>query len=264
MGSEFRRLNFNFFPNDVKDQMEWTGDAIVLAARKHGERSAVVQLLTRTYGRHAGLMRGATGKRNRGVAEPGNLVAASWKARLSDHLGMLALEPMHQTAAGLMAAPRRLAGLASACAIAEMALPEREPHSALYDATLALFSVMEDHPGEEAIWPAAYVRWELGLLTELGFGLDLDTCAATGVRDDLIYVSPRSARAVSAAAGEPFKDRLLPLPGFLIERGPADAQAVTDGLVLTRYFLQRHVFDAVNKMVPAARDRLTNLLVDDK
>ena len=134
--------------------MDWTDEAVVLAARKHGESSAVVQLLTRAHGRHAGLMRGAASKRQRGVAEPGNRVQAAWKARLADHLGMVTLEPVHQTAAGLMTAPRRLAGLASACAIAEAALPEREPHPALYDATVALFSVMEDHPGDDAIWPA--------------------------------------------------------------------------------------------------------------
>lgn len=243
--------------------MEWTGDAIVLAARRHGESSAIVQLLTEAHGRYAGLMRGATGKRSRGVAEPGNLVAANWKARLADHLGMLTLEPKHQTAAGLMTAPRRLAGLTSACVIVEAALPEREPHPALYHATVALFSVMEDHPGEEAIWPAAYVRWELGLLSELGFGLDLERCAATGATDNLIYVSPRTARAVSAEAGEPYKDRLLRLPGFLVKHGPADAQAVIDGLALTRFFLQRHVFDAVHKGIPAARDRLANLMEND-
>ena len=243
--------------------MEWTDEAIVLSARRHGESSAVVQLLTASQGRHAGLMRGAGGKRNRGVAEPGNLVQAAWKARLADHLGTLTLEPLHQTAAILMAAPRRLAGLVSACAVVEAALPEREPHPALYAGLRALLSVMEDHPGDDAIWPAAYVHWELGLLAKLGFGLDLTKCAATGATENLIYVSPRTGRAVSAAAGEPYKDRLLALPAFLVERGPADAAAVLEGLALTRAFLQSQVFDVVHKPVPAARDRLAIVLEGD-
>jgi DNA repair protein RecO (recombination protein O) len=235
--------------------MEWTDQAIVLASRRHGESSAVVQLLTRDHGRHAGLARGVSSKRNRAVAEPGNLVQAIWKARLSDHLGMLSLDPLHQTAAELMTTPRRLAGLASACAIAEAALPEREPHPALFDATSALFQVMEADDGEGVIWPAAYVKWELGVLSELGFGLDLTKCAATGETGGLAYVSPRSARAVSTEAGEPYKDRLLTLPRFLVDSVPAGNQSIVDGLALTGFFLQRHVFDAVHKATPAARDR---------
>ena len=201
-------------------------------------------------------------KRNRALIEPGNRVQASWRARLADHLGLLTVEGVGQTAASLMRAPRRLAGLASACAIAEAALPEREPHQALYDGLLALLAVMEAHEHGDAVWPAAYVRWELGVLGELGFGLDLTKCASTGATENLVYVSPKTGRAVSAEAGEPYKDRLLALPAYLVDRGPADQQGMIDGLTLTRYFLQRHVFDPVHKRVPAARDRLASFIAN--
>ena len=187
--------------------MDWSDDGIVLAARRHGESSAVVQLLTRGQGRHAGLARGGAGSRGRGIYQPGNLVAARWRARLPEHLGSYTCELAHSYAAALLDDPLRLAALASACAVAEAALPERHPYPKLYGAFIALLDGLDGEPQ----WAAVYARWELGLLDELGFGLDLSRCASTGVTENLSYVSPKSGRAVSREAGAPYRDKLLPL-----------------------------------------------------
>ncbi len=179
--------------------MEWSDTAIVLSARPHGESAAIVNLLTREHGRHAGLIRGGAGRRTRGVLQPGNEVAATWRARLSEHLGTLVCELERARAAALMDDAPRLAGLRSACAIAEAGLPERDPHREVFDSTVDLLDAMANTPG----WRLDYVRWELRLLADLGFGLDLSACAATGVTDDLTYVSPRTGRAVSNEAAQP-------------------------------------------------------------
>ena len=156
--------------------MDWTDDGIVVAARRHGESSAVAQLLTRGHGLHAGLVRGGAGSKARGVYQTGNLVAARWRARLAEHLGTFTCEPVRSHGAALLDDALGLAGLTSACALVAATLPERHPYPALYDETLALIEAI----GRDAAWPARYVRWELELLRELGFGLDLATCAATG------------------------------------------------------------------------------------
>ncbi|WP_316976428.1 DNA repair protein RecO [Shumkonia mesophila] len=236
--------------------MEWTDEGIVLSARKHGETSAIVTLLTRAYGRHAGLVRGGAGKAARGILQPGNRVEAHWRARLAEHLGTLTCEMTHAFAAAVLDDAARLAALSSACAIAEAALPEREPFPSVYDGLLALLGAIEND-----VWPVAYVRWELGLLTQLGFGLDLSECAATGRNDQLAYVSPKSGRAVSLAAGEPYKGRLLALPAFLAGGGNgAGPGALLDGLRLTGHFLERHLFAPMGVPMPAARRRLEERL----
>ena len=234
--------------------MEWSDDGIVLAARKHGETSAIVSLLTRGHGRHAGLVRGGAGRRARGVYQPGNLVSAAWRARLAEHLGTYTCELVRAHAADHLQDKLPLAALSAATAMVEATLPEREPHAAVYDETIALLDALGS-PG----WQAVYVRWELALLAELGFGLDLTECAATGTNDNLIYVSPTSGRAVSAAAGEPYRDRMLTLPAFLLpggDREGAGAEDVATGLRLTGYFLTHHVFIAGHGNLPAARERL--------
>lgn len=237
--------------------MEWVDEGVVLAVRKHGETSAVVTLLTRDHGRHAGLVRGGAGRGARGILQPGNHVAARWRARLPEHLGTLTCELSHAYAAAVLDDPDRLAVLTSACAVSETALPEREACGAIYDGLLALLGAIEN-----GVWPVAYVRWELGLLSELGFGLDLSQCAATGRNDQLAYVSPKSGRAVSLAAGEPYKDKLLALPAFLIGGGNSGVAVteVADGLGLIGYFLERHVFTQSGRAMPAARRRLEERL----
>lgn len=231
--------------------MEWIDEGFVLSARRHGESAAVVHLLTRAHGRHAGLAHGGAGSRGRGLYQAGNRISARWRARLAEHLGTFTGELVRANAAGLMDDPVRLSALSAACAIADATLPERQPYPTLFDALAALIDTLHG----SAEWPAAYVRWELGLLEVLGFGLDLGSCAATGRNDDLAYVSPKTGRAVSLAAGEPYRDRLLPLPGFLIGRGAADAAAVRDGLRLTGWFLDRHVFAPHSRRMPPARER---------
>ena len=231
--------------------MDWSDDGIVLSARPHGESSAVVVLLTREHGRHAGLVRGAQGRKARGLYEPGNRVHATWRARLAEHLGGYSCELLGNTAAKLLDDPDRLAALSAAAAVCDKALPEREPHPAAYEGLLALIEALDgDH------WAEAYVAWELALLADLGFGLDLTHCAAGGDNDQLAYVSPRSGRAVSLAAAEPYKDRLLALPGFLIGRGGGGSAEVAQGLALTGYFLERQIFGPQERPLPPARQRL--------
>lgn len=236
--------------------MEWTDEGIILSARKHGETSAIVTLLTRAHGRHAGLVRGGAGKGARGILQPGNRVEARWRARLAEHLGTLTCEMTHAFAAAVLDDADRLAALSAACAVAEAALPEREPFPAVHDGLLALMGAIEGD-----VWPIAYIRWELGLLAQLGFGLDLSECAATGRNDQLAYVSPKSGRAVSMAAGEPYKGKLLALPAFLAGGGNgATPGALLDGLRLTGHFLECHVFATMGGTMPAARRRLEERL----
>lgn len=235
--------------------MEWSDKGIILSARKHGEGSLIVQLLTESHGRHAGLVRGGTGKRGRGVYLPGNIVTATWRARLADHLGNLACELSESRAAALLGDPVKLAALSSLCAVAEAALPEREAHPAIYRGFLIVLDALD-----RGDWHAAYVRWELGVLAELGYGLDLSQCAATGRNDTLAYVSPKSGRAVSLSAGEPYRDRLLPLPTFLIGGLTATAADVRAGLDLTGYFLETRLFAPEGRTIPAARYRLIDRL----
>ncbi len=234
--------------------MNWSDEGYVLSVRRHGEAAAIVNLLTREHGRHAGLVRGGTGRRLRGVLQPGNLVAANWRGRLAEHLGSYTVEGLRDHAAALLRSGDRLAGLTAAAAVCEAALPEREPHLAIHDAFASLLDALANAPG----WPAVYVRFELGLLAELGFGLDLSQCAATGQRDDLGFVSPRTARAVSRQAAAPYKERLLPLPAFLQPNPPEKLTTgdILDGLKLTGHFLETAVFAPHNRPLPWPRERL--------
>ena len=231
--------------------MNWSDEGIVLSARPHGEDAALVVLLTRDHGRHAGILRGGLGRRARGLLEPGNRVAAEWRARLAEHLGSFSLELVESHAARLLDEAARLAALSAAAAVCDRALPEREPHPAAYEGFRALLAALEDEH-----WAEAYVMWELAILRELGFGLDLSACAAGGDNDQLAYVSPKTGRAVSLAAGEPYKDRLLALPGFLVGRGGGGPAEVAQGLALTGFFLAHQVFGPQHQPLPPARERL--------
>ncbi|MBM3601082.1 MAG: DNA repair protein RecO [Alphaproteobacteria bacterium] len=235
--------------------MDWTDRGIVLSARSHGEAALLVVLLTEQHGRHAGLVRGGQG--HKALYQPGNRVTATWRARLAEHLGNYSCELQESVAAPLLDDPLRLAALSSACAVAEAALPEREPHADIYAGMEALLAAFAG-----PFWAEAYVRWEIGVLAGLGFGLDLASCAATGSNDQLAYVSPRSGRAVSLAAGDAYRDRLLRLPGFLIGRARNDAgggaEEVLQGLTLAGYFLERHVLGPQGQLMPAARTRFVD------
>lgn len=236
--------------------MDWTDLGIVLTRRHHGEAAAVVTLLTREHGRHAGLVRGGGGKRGSALYQPGNLLSAHWRARLPEHLGMFTTEMVQSFAARALDDPMRLAGITAACALLETALPEREPHAALFEATLDLLRAL-DGAADIAAWGAAYVRWECQCLADMGFGLDLKSCAATGVTEGLAYVSPRTGRAVSRDAGADYAERLLMLPGFLRGATPTVADVIA-GLRLTGHFLERHVLAPQDRRMPPARTRFVD------
>lgn len=233
--------------------MEWTDEALVLSARPYGEDAVILQLLTRGHGRHAGLMRGGQGRRSSGQVQPGNTVSATWRGRLPEQLGSYRCEAQGTPLGLLLDAPGPLAALSSALAMAETALPERAPLPGAYEGLQALLAALS-----EAHWAEAYVVWEIQLLRLLGFGLDLTHCAVTGEDQDLIYVSPRSGRAVTRSAGEIYKERLLPLPGFLTGASAGGTAEVAEGLRLTAHFLERSVCHPQNRSLPPARLRLSD------
>jgi DNA repair protein RecO (recombination protein O) len=243
----------------VERAMQWQDEGFVLATRRYGEGGLIVQLLTREHGRHAGLVRGGQGPRLRTVFQIGNRIDARWNARLAEHLGAITGELRRGPAARFIDDPVRLACLAAAAAMAESALPEREPHPRAFDGFGLLVASLEADHG----WAVGYIEWEMVLLAELGFGLDLSRCAATGETADLVYVSPKSGHAVSRRAGEPYRDKLLPLPAFLLPQaapGRPAAADVLDGLALTGFFLERRVFEPHGREMPPARARFVDLV----
>jgi DNA repair protein RecO (recombination protein O) len=239
--------------------MEWSDDAIVLSLRPHGESAGILEALSRYHGRHLGLVRGGGASKGRAVLQPGNRVKLSWRARLAEHLGVYTVELSRARAGDMFESRAALAGLNAVSAIAAAVLPEREPHEAAFAGADALLDAIADHEFSE--WVPLFVRWELGLLNELGFGLDLARCAATGSLDELIYVSPRTGRAVSRAAGEPYAERMLALPAFLLGRqaGEATVGDLIAGLKLTQHFLEQWVLTPHDKTIPEARLRLGDL-----
>jgi DNA repair protein RecO (recombination protein O) len=231
--------------------MQWIDEGIVLGVKRHGESSVIVELMTQQRGRHLGLVRGGTGTRLRGILQPGNSLRATWRARLDDHLGNYAVEGMHLRAAGFLTAAHAVHGVTHLAALCRL-LAEREPHASIYGALEMILDRLED-----SVTVAPMIaQFELGFLAELGFGLDLSSCAATGAKDDLIYVSPRSGRAVSRVAGEAYRDRLMRLPNFLrSDNEPATAADVADAFTLTGFFLDRHAFGPRGQALPDARAR---------
>lgn len=228
--------------------MQWSDEGIVLGARRHGESSAIVELLTREHGRHLGLVRGGSGSRLKPVLQPGNTVGVVWRARLEEHLGHYTVEGLNLRAASYFLLPHAIYGLTHLAALMRL-LPERDPHPGLHAALELILQRLSD---AAAVAPLV-ARFEFELLAELGFGLDLSACASTGATDDLIYVSPRSGRAVSRVAGEPWADRLLRLPGFLDGAAPPAGTDLADGFALTGFFLMRHAFEPRGLPMPAAR-----------
>jgi DNA repair protein RecO (recombination protein O) len=230
--------------------MQWTDDGIIIGTRRHGETSLIVELMTRAHGRHLGLVRGGRSRRVQPLLQPGNSVAAIWRARLDEHLGNYTLEPTVQRAARMIEGAAALYGIQLLAGLLRL-LPERDSHPELYEATAAIVDWLDD----PAIAGALLARFEMNMLDELGFGLDLEQCAATGGTEDLVYVSPRTGRAVSRAAGESYRDRLLKLPGFLVgeETARPGANDIAAAFRLTGYFLSRHVFEARGLDMPEAR-----------
>jgi DNA repair protein RecO (recombination protein O) len=236
--------------------MLWQDEGIILAVRRHGESAAVVSVFTESHGRHAGLVRGGASRRARPVHQIGNRVQATWRARLADQLGSLTLELARPVAALLLDRPDRLAGVCAACALLEAGLPERDPHPNLYRSLGELIDALV----QEGAWWDRYVYFELDLLADLGFGLDLGRCAVTGSAEDRAFVSPRTGRAVSRAAAGAYVDRLLPLPPFLRGQGSPDTAQIRAGLQLTGAFLRRHLFDLSDTAAPRARQLLLDRL----
>ncbi len=231
----------------------------MLGARRQGEGSLILSLLTRAHGRHKGLVRGGAKSRQRGLYEPGNLVTATWHARLAEHLGLLQIEPGQFYAAPLLDDPLRLACLEAAVSLAEAGLPERSPFPGIFDGLEAVLQRL----AADDLYAAEHLRWELGLLADLGYGLDLTSCAVTGVTEGLAWVSPRTGRAVSAAAGEAYRDRLLVLPQLLGGTGRDGGGALADlldGLKLTGFFLERSLFAPQGHGLPEARQRYLDRL----
>jgi DNA repair protein RecO (recombination protein O) len=237
--------------------MQWSDDGIVLGVRRHGEANAILELMTREHGRHLGLVRGGAGSRMRPVLQPGNVVSVVWRARLDEHLGHYAVEPLRLRADVVFGAAHAVYGVTHIAALVRL-LPERDPHPEVH---AALDEILDHIESAESV-AAMAVRFELQLLSELGFGLDLSECAATGSHDDLIYVSPRTGRAVSRTAGEPWRDRLLRLPVFLTD---PDAVPVEDdiarGFALTGHFLAVHVLDPRGATLPPERERFIAALL---
>jgi DNA repair protein RecO (recombination protein O) len=218
--------------------MEWTDEGIVLGTRRHGESSAILELMTCEHGRHLGLVRGGSGSRLRPVLQPGNTVRATWRARLDEHLGNYAVEPLHLHGASQLGASHVVYGVTHLAALCRL-LPERDPHPDVHERLAAMLDRLDD-PQVAGI---EMVRFELQMLAELGFGLDLESCAATGTADDLGYVSPKSGRAVSRVAAAPWQDRLYRLPAFLSEDVTPSMDDVADGFALTGFFLVNRVLE---------------------
>jgi DNA repair protein RecO (recombination protein O) len=236
--------------------MEWSDDAIVLSSRAHGETGAILELLTRDHGRHAGLVRGGASRRIKPALQPGNSVHVQWRARLEEHLGSFTCELARARAGELMDSRDALAGLNAFTAIISAALPERQAQAAVFaGAEILLDAMMTSDAGH---WLPLYVRWEAGLLEALGFGLDFNECAATGVKHDLGYVSPKSGRAVSRDGAGIYANRLFALPPFLLDsRASAPSRdEVAAGLALTGHFLLERVLQPHGKALPPARHRL--------
>jgi DNA repair protein RecO (recombination protein O) len=249
---------FQWAPACKGSAVEWTDIAIVLGARRHGEANAVVELMAREHGRHLGLVRGGFGSRHKPVLQAGNLVNANWRARLDEHLGYYVVEGLDLRSASYLSFAHALYGVQHLAALCRL-LPERDPHRDVFDLLDRTIAGL----AEPAAAAALVARFELRLLAELGFGLDLAECAATGTTNDLAYVSPKSGRAVSRAAGAPWRDRLLALPEFLGDPAISapSAAALREGFALTGFFLARDLFEARGETLPHARAQFIDAVV---
>ncbi|WP_264212134.1 DNA repair protein RecO [Leisingera thetidis] len=237
--------------------MEWRDHGILLSMRRHGESAAVIDVFTEQHGRHAGVVRGGAGRRMAPILQPGAQLDLNWRARLEDHLGSYHAEPLRSRTAAALSGRLSLAGLNAVTALLSFSLPEREPHPGLYTRSERLLDLLDN----EDLWPLAYLHWELALLEEMGFGLDLSVCAVTGRQEELAFVSPKTGRAVSREGAGTWRDRLLPLPPVLRGEGDAGDAEIVQALRTTGYFLEAHLAPSLgNRPVPEARGRLAELL----
>lgn len=238
--------------------MEWRDEAILLSSRRHGESAAIIDVFSPGHGRSSGVVRGGASRKLAPILQPGAQLDVTWKARLEDHLGAFTVEPIRSRAAASLGDRLSLAGLNAVVALLLFCLPEREVHARLYDKTRTLLDLL----GQPEIWPLAYLRWEVALLDDLGFGLDLSQCAVLGAEaQDLSYVSPKTGRAVSKAGAGEWADRLLPLPPSLLGEGEAEDDDVLDALNVTGHFLTNHVAPELgHKPLPDARARFVERL----
>ncbi len=235
--------------------MEWHDEGVLLSVRPHGEASAIIDVFTARHGRHAGVVRGGASRKMAAMLQPGSQVDLQWRARLEGHLGSFTVEPL-RSRAGVLGDRLALSGLNAICAMLRVSLAERDPNAVIYAATQALLEALLT----DVDWPARYLRWEMLLLEEIGFALDLSRCAVTGLRDDLAFVSPKTGRAVSRAGAGDWADRLLPLPEGLQGQGPVFAEELQQGLAITGHFLAREVPNLQGRdTLPEARARLLDL-----
>ncbi|MEP2781809.1 MAG: DNA repair protein RecO [Pseudoruegeria sp.] len=237
--------------------MDWREDGALLAVRRHGESSAIVEMFTESHGRHSGVVRGGSGRKLAPVLQPGAQLDVTWRARLEDQLGTYSVELKRSRAADIMGDRAALDGLNALCALLIFALPERQPYPRLYTQTQTVLDLL----GRSELWSLAYLKWEFALLESVGLGLDLTDCVVTGVTDDLAFVSPKSGRAVSRKGAGDWADRLLPLPDFLRNGAVPDAKELLQGLHLSGYFLHNKLAsDLVQRSLPGARQRLIDRL----
>jgi len=237
--------------------MEWRDQGALIAVRKHGETSAIIEIFTPEHGRHVGVVRGGTSRTIAPILRPGAQLDVTWRARLSEHTGSFSVEPGKSRTAAVMGDRLALAGLNATCALLSFCLPERETHPRLYSQTITLLDLLGNSPA----WPLAYLRWELALLNGMGFGLNLSQCAVTGARDDLAYVSPTSGRAVSVEGAGEWADKLLPLAPSLLGHGNGEPAGIREGMRTTGYFLEHRLAAQMgDRPLPPARQRLVDAL----
>ncbi len=238
--------------------MQIDDEAIILSLRKYGESSGIACMLTAQNGLYKGFVRSAFGKKSRGIYQPGNLVEMTWKSRLSENLGSFTCELLQSNAAILLTCPRRLSALSSICTMIENTLPERDAAPEFYQHLIHLIELLKSNGN----WQAVYIMLEVEILTNSGFGLDLSECAATGTTENLRYISPKSGRAVSEAAGEPYKNKLFTIPEFFLNQEQEDisVEEINNGLKICAYFLEKYIFTPHNTKLPAARLRFGELM----
>ena len=237
--------------------IEWTDEAALLTVRPYGETSAIIEVFSQAHGRHAGVVRGGVSRKIAPILQPGAQLSVTWKARLDQHLGSFIVEPVRSRAAAALGDRLALAGLNAVCGLLAFVLPEREAYPALYARSIALLDLL----GQTEVWPLAYLRWELALLEEMGFGLDLSACAVHGSNEELIYVSPKSGRAVSRQGVGEWADRMLPLPPVLAGKGDATAGEILIALGTTGHFMEKRLARSLgDKALPPARARLLDAI----